>query len=290
MRGVILVCAALMPLFSTPALFAADKPKVTTTKPDEDREAKKAKELLVQAVEHYTKRKDQALADFSMQGQFIKGDLYVYVLGTNGQFLASGGSSSVLIGRDVSSMRDASGKQFFREMIDTAQSQGAGMVEYKWLNRSDGKIEHKHTYYQKVGDRIIAVGFYIPHASQAQAKALLEQAVDAVTADPDSAFAAFNDLNGKFIQDDLYVFVVDLNDTTFRAHGASPRLLRSNALDLKDPDGKPIIRRMIVIAKSKGNGTLKYRWRNPLTGKIETKHTLLRKVNNYLVGVGYYTR
>lgn len=99
--------------------------------------------MLARAVDHYHRKGEMALADFCTQGQFIKGELYVYVLGTNGRFLDSGGSSSVLIGRDVSNMRDASGKLFFREMIDTAESQGAGIVEYKWLNRVDGKIEHK---------------------------------------------------------------------------------------------------------------------------------------------------
>ncbi|WP_041249152.1 cache domain-containing protein [Geobacter metallireducens] len=289
MRKVVLV-TALITLLSAHLLFAAEQIKPSTAKPEESYDSKNAKEMLARAVELYNKKKDRSFADFSMQGQFVKGNLYVYVIGTNGKFLASGGSSSVLIGRDVSNMRDAEGKLFFREMIDTAKSQNAGAVEYKWLNRLDGKPEHKHTYFQRIGDRIIAVGFYIPHASDVQAYALLAQAVETLKKDPVSACNAFNDLNSKFIQDDLYVFVVDLKDNIFRAHGATPRLVNTDAMELRNPDGKSIVKEMIGIAKKKGKGTLTYRWRNLLTGKIEVKNTIFRKVDNYLIAVGYYTQ
>ena len=286
----ILVTTALMCLLLVSGLFAAEKTVMPAVDAKEDGDAKRAQALLVRAVDYYTQNKDRALAAFSRVGEFTNDDLYVYVIGTNGQMLASGGSSSALIGRDVSAMRDTTGKLFFREMMDTAQDKGAGMVEYRWLNRVDRKVERKVTCFQKVDDRIIAVGFYIPRASQEQAKVLLEEAVAAVRKDPRAAFAAFNDLNGKFIQDDLYVFAVDLKDAKFRAHGATPRYVGTDAHDLKDPAGNPIVKEMVAIVKSKGQGTLEYRWRNPVTEKIETKHTLLRKVNNYLVAVGYYTR
>jgi len=32
-----------------------------------------------------------------------------------------------------------------------------------------------------------------------------------------------------------------------------------------------------------------YRWRNPVTGKIEHKHAYMRKVGEFLVAVGYYS-
>jgi cytochrome c len=208
----------------------------------------------------------------------------------NGQMLASGGSSVVLIGRDVSAMKDAAGKPFFREMIDTAQSKGSGTVEYRWLNRVDKKVERKVTYFQKVEDKIIAVGFYIPRASSAQAKALLEQAAAAVKTDPAAAFAAFNDLNGKFVQDDLYVFAFDLKTKKFTAHGATPRMVGTDAWELTDPTGAQIGKKMVAAVKTKGSGKLDYKWRNPVTEKVESKHTMLQKVDKYLIGVGYYTR
>ena len=257
---------------------------------DINSDAKRAKELLERAISYYQEKQDMALAAFTRQSEFTQEDLYVYVINTKGIMLASGGSSAALIGRDVSAMRDAEGKLFFREILDTAKSKGFGTVEYRWLNRLDRKTERKITYFQKVGELIIAVGYYIPRASADQAKAMLNRASDAVKNDFKSAFKSFGDLNGKFIEDDLYVFVIGIEDMHFRAHGANPRLVGTDARTLTDPNGKPIIQLMINMIKSKGQGELDYSWRNPVTNKIEKKHTFVRKVGNYLVGVGYYIR
>ena len=269
---------------------AADKPTVKPETSDINSDAKRAKEMLERAVSYYQEKQDMALAAFTRQSEFTQEDLYVYVINTKGVMLASGGSSAALIGRDVSAMRDAEGKLFFQEILNTAKSNGSGTVEYRWLNRLDRKIERKITYFQKVGELIIAVGYYIPHASADQAKAMLNRASDAVKNNAKSAFKSFGDLNGKFIEDDLYVFVIGIEDMHFRAHGANPRLVNTDAKTLTDPNGKPIIQMMITMIKSKGQGELEYSWRNPVTSKIEKKHTFVRKVGNYLVGVGYYIR
>lgn len=251
--------------------------------------AERAQKLLQRAVIHYQRKGDLALAEFSRAGEFIDDEYYVYVLNLRGIVLASGGSSSAMIGRDVTNMVDTAGKPFFREMIAGAQAAGNGQVEYRWLNPVDNKVEKKVTYYQRVGDNILAVGFYVPHASPEQAKKLLGDAVQAITADPEKAFAAFNDPNGRFIQDDLYVFVVGMADGRFRAHGASRRLIGTNALVLKDPKGKTIVREMMNIVKTKREGQYDYVWKNSVTNRIEPKHTFVYKAGDYLVGVGYYT-
>ena len=269
---------------------AADKPTVKPETSDINSDAKRAKEMLERAVSYYQEKQDMALAAFTRQSEFTQEDLYVYVINTKGVMLASGGSSAALIGRDVSAMRDAEGKLFFQEILNTAKSNGSGTVEYRWLNRLDRKIERKITYFQKVGERIIAVGYFIPRASADQAKAMLDRASDAVKRDAKSAFKSFGELNGKFIEDDLYVFVIGIEDMHFRAHGANTRLVNTDAKTLTDPNGKPIIQMMITMIKSKGQGELEYSWRNPVTSKIEKKHTFVRKVGNYLVGVGYYIR
>ena len=285
------IISVLFSMMFSGIVCAAEK---TAAKPepaaDSRDDAKRAKELLDRAVAYYREKKDLALAAFMRQGEFIQGDLYVYVINTNGVMLSSGGSSSALIGSNITNLRDAEGKPFFREMLDIAKSQNSGSVEYRWLNRVDRKVERKVAYFQKVGDAILSVGYYIPRASAKQAKDMLNRASEAVKNDPESAFTAFNDLGGKYIEDDLYVFVIDIDKKLFRAHGASPRLVGSDAQTLTDPTGKPIIKEMVSIVKAKGQGELDYVWRNPVTSKNEKKHTFVRKVGNFLVGVGYYAR
>jgi cytochrome c len=146
------------------------------------------------------------------------------------------------------------------------------------------------TCFRKVGDVIIAVGYYISHATSEQARTLLDRASEAVRTDPQKAFVEFNKLHGKYSEDDLYVFVVDMTDNQFMAHGINHRLIGKDAMALRDTTGKAVLKEMFAALNDKDSAEIDYVWPNPLTKKIENKHTMVRKVSNYLVGVGYYTR
>lgn len=261
---------------------------ITLPAADRTDDAARAQALLARAVDHYKEKGDIALATFSRQSEFTTDDLYVYVLSDDGLMLASGGSSSVLIDRNVTDVKDAAGKLFFREILDVANAQGRGQVDYRWLNRRDGKIERKVAYFEKVGAKILAVGYYLPHATAAQAESLIERAAQALKAHPAQALRDFNDLNGNFIEDDLYVFVIGIDDGRFRAHGALPRLIGTPANQVRDANGKEIVPEMIAQLRNADRGETSYPWKNTVTNQILTKRTLLRKVDDYLVGVGYY--
>lgn len=268
---------------------AADAPRHVNT--SERAEAKQAQALLDKAVARFKEKGDAALAEFSNRGgEFVDGEFYIFVVSTAGKMLASGGSSAMLIGQDVTHLRDAAGKPFMRDLIEAARKQGAGMVEYRWLNKVDGKVEPKTTLFRKVDDKIVAAGYYLPRSSPEEARGMLEQAVAALKKDGDAAFAQFNDPKGRFVVDDLYVFAVGLDDAKFYAHGATPSLVGKESSELRDAQGKPIIQQMINLAKVKGAGEIGYVWRNPVTNKVETKHSVVQKVDKYLVAVGYYTK
>lgn len=270
----------------------AEEPKLSAAASEAvARDAQRAQELLAKAVTAYRQQGDKAFAAFNAPGgEFVDNELYVWVLGTDGVMLASGGSSSALIGRNVANMRDASGAPFFAEMLEKAKTSKTGVIEYRWLNRLHNKPERKVTHFQKVGERLLAVGYYIPRATPEQAMAMLDRAVAAMKADPTKAVADFNSLNGGFIEDDLYVFAVDLEEGKFRAHGVSPRLVGTNSYKLTDRNGTPIVRLMVDALRNTDRGELEYAWRNPVTRQVENKHTMFRKVGDMLVGVGYYVR
>lgn len=286
-----IIRVALLAAFSIglPSVHAESNPPATTANANAE-DARRAEALLARAVARYAQDGDAAFAAFNDPTEFVDGELYVYVLGTDGVMLASGGSSAALIGRKVKNMTDAFGTPFFWDMIEKAKTSDSGVVEYRWLNRLHHKPERKITSFRKIGERLLAVGYYIPRASPEQASAMLERAVAAINTDAEKAFAAFNSLNGGYIEDDLYVFVVALNDGKFLAHGTSSRLRGSDGYALVDTDGKPIIRQMLDVLSSADHGELDYKWRNPVTRKLEDKHTLFRKSGDFLVAVGYYTR
>jgi cytochrome c len=124
-------------------------------------DALRAQALLKKAVAHYASLKDRSFPDFNQGPQYVDGELYVYVVSAvTGVLLASGGPSFALVNRNVTDLEDATGKAFFQEMLDKARSATSGTVQYLWLNRADNKEETKVAYFQKVDDRIIAVGYY----------------------------------------------------------------------------------------------------------------------------------
>ncbi|MCP8465756.1 cache domain-containing protein [Pseudomonas sp. ZM23] len=253
-------------------------------------EAKRAQALLAKAVAYYKKEGDKAFAAFSRQGEFVDGDLYVFVVDSKGTMLASGGPSVVLIGRDVSSTLDPSLREQFTKALASPASSKVQQADYRWKNWADGRVERKHVYYQRVGERFIATGYYLPRATPERAVAMLDKAVKAVEIDPNGTFGKINALDGSFIEDDLYVFVVDLDTSRFVAHGFNSRMVGTDFASLKDPGGNPVGHAMLELARTQGEGEFEYQWRNPVTMRVENKHAYLCKAGHYLVAVGYYTR
>ena len=245
--------------------------------------------LLEKALAYYHENGDKAFAAFSRQGEFVDKDRYVFVLDTKGVMLASGGPSAALIGRDVSEVLGPDLQKTFKDALKVPEGNGIQQAEYRWQNWSDGKVERKHVYYQRVGQRILAVGYYLPRASAEQAMALLNKAAADLTKDEKGTLTAINSLKGGYLQDDLYVFVVDLNTKRYVAHGTNLRLINTDFGAIKDPEGKPVGEPILALMAKKDYGEYEYRWKNPVTNKIEDKHAYLKKVGHFLVAVGYYS-
>ncbi|PHN18935.1 cache domain-containing protein [Pseudomonas sp. ICMP 460] len=255
----------------------------------EDTDAHAAKALLAKALAYYQSNGDKAFAAFSRQGEFIDQDRYVFVVDTQGVLLASGGPSSALIGRDVSEVLGPDLRQSFKDALAVPEGQGVQQADYRWQNWNDGKVEHKHVFYQRVGARILAVGYYLPRATPEQARALRDKAVKALAKDEAGTLKAINSLQGGFLQDDLYVFVVDLNTGRYVAHGTNARLVNTDFAKVNDPDGRPVGEPILKLMAEQGQGEYTYRWKNPVTDRVENKHAYLRKAGHLMVAVGYYS-
>jgi cytochrome c len=102
------------------------------------------------------------------------------------------------------------------------------------------------------------------------------------------AFADFADTrNTQFHDRDLYLFVYDFNGVNV-AHGNNPKMVGKNLLELKDADGKPIIRTFIEVAGKNGSGWVEYMWPNPVTKAIEHKSSYIERVGDLIIGAGIY--
>lgn len=131
--------------------------------------------------------------------------------------------------------------------------------------------------------------FAADRATPREAHALFDKAVKYMQANgPERAFAAFNNQKGNFISKDLYVFVID-NKGTYHASGAAPEaLVGLNVLGTTDAAGNPLFRDMIETTARNGEGQVRYMWLNRKTNHVEPKVSYVRKVDDYVLGVGYF--
>ena len=122
----------------------------------------------------------------------------------------------------------------------------------------------------------------------AQAQAMVKKGIAHIKKNgKEKAFADFNDAANKDFHDrDLYLFVYDMNGVSL-SHGANLKMIGKNLLDLK-VEGKPIIKDMITVLKTKNDGWIDYQWPNPVTKALETKSSYFEKVEDYFVGAGAY--
>jgi len=93
----------------------------------------------------------------SKDGGFIRGDLYVYVLDKNGIFMAHG-AMPALVGKGGMEMKDVNGFSFIKAIMNVKDKE---WINYKWADFTDGnKIKSKSSYVVRVGDYVVAAGFY----------------------------------------------------------------------------------------------------------------------------------
>jgi hypothetical protein len=119
------------------------------------------------------------------------------------------------------------------------------------------------------------------------AKGLVKKAVTYFKANgKEKSLAEFSNAKGQFVKGELYLTVWDFNGVQI-AHGSNPTLIGKNLLNLKDKEDKPFVKDFMATGK-KGSGWVSYKWTNPVSKAIETKHTYLEAVNDIIIGAGVY--
>ena len=59
-------------------------------------------------------------------------------------------------------------------------------------------------------------------------------------------------------------------------------------MDVPDVDGKLYRKEMVTLAKTKGRGWVDYKYRNPVSGKVEPKTSYLAKTGDMIIICGIY--
>ncbi|MES2257977.1 MAG: cache domain-containing protein [Pseudomonadota bacterium] len=103
----------------------------------------------------------------------------------------------------------------------------------------------------------------------------------------DKTFEEINSKPGRFVDRDLYVYVIDSSGLV-HAHGANSKLIGKDLSLLKDADGKPFIVEIVTLVKANKAGWVDYQWVNPVTKQIEPKSTYVEPAGGMGFAVGVY--
>lgn len=127
----------------------------------------------------------------------------------------------------------------------------------------------------------------VDRGTPAEAKAMLAKAVAHYKGvGRTQALADFNAKKPPFGDRDLYVVCLAPNHT-IAANGAFSSYVGQSVDLMKDADGKPL-GKALWDAGLKGEGSVQYRWINPMTHKMEPKVAFAQKAGEDVCLVGAY--
>jgi len=122
------------------------------------------------------------------------------------------------------------------------------------------------------------------------AKALTERAAELIkTEGKDKAIAVLSDPKSEFVQGSMYVFVMGL-DGVMLAHPHNKKLIGRSFMGERDFNGVAYGREMVSTARTDGSGWVDYVFTDPVSHKLRRKSTFVLKVDDVLVGCGYYLK
>lgn len=127
------------------------------------------------------------------------------------------------------------------------------------------------------------------NATKDEAQAMVKKGIAFIKANGvDKGYATISDKAGPFIDRDLYLVVYGL-DGKCLAHGANPKQIGRDLIDLTDVDGKYFVKDRVALAKSKPGGFWQeYKFTNPVSKKVEPKVMYCEKLGETAVCGGVY--
>jgi cytochrome c len=126
------------------------------------RTGEEARALLERAVAHIRQAgHQQAFADLSRpDGGYVDGELYVFCYAPDGTTVAHG-ANALLVGKNLSGMKDPDGKLVIVDLLRIGMEQGEGWIDFRWPNPLTKKIEAKSAYVIRADETTVCgSGYY----------------------------------------------------------------------------------------------------------------------------------
>ena len=264
----------------------------------EHEDTRKLVALVNDAAELLRTKGEAAFADFRLSGsRWRQGETYIFVLDPNGNMLVH--PDPALEGKNELDLKDINGKPIIRGLIGAATtlaSKPEGWYHYQWPVPGGLLPRWKSTYVRLVvapsgKSYVISSGMYDDRMERAFVVDAVKGAVGEIEKNGEAAFRLFHDPTSPFIAKDAYIFVYDMNGVNL-ALPAFPNLEGRNLLDMKDTQGKQLIREMLKVVQTSGSGWVDYMWPKPGDSVSTQKSSYVSKAKMgdqwVLVGCGVY--
>jgi len=252
------------------------------TKPDSRDSAMHLKQFVEEGAELISKKGEKAFDAFRRKrSKWLKGNRYLFVWDLNGMRYVYPPDRKGE-GQNVRGIKDADGKPIGELFIGTASSQkGKGWVHYRWPKPGALLPSWKSTYIMKTvspsGKKyLVGSGAYDLPVQKTFVADAVDSAVRLLEKEGTKAFKTFRDRRSQYLYQDTYIFVISENGTEL-FNAAFPKLEGRNVLDYRDDKGNYFVRKLIHIAKEKGEGWVDYDWPKPGESGKSQKLTYVRK-------------
>lgn len=259
-------------------------------------ETRELVDLVKGATELVRTKGEAAFNDFQVSGsRWRQGDTYVFVLDPQGTMLVH--PDPGMEGRNELELKDVNGRPIIRGLLSAVSANKAeGWYHYQWPVPGGILPRWKSSYVCFVTapsgkSYVIGAGVYNDRMERPFVVDAVTDAVGQIEKNGAGAFPLFHDPSGRFIAKDAYIFVIDRKGIELVNPGFA-NLEGRDLMDLKDTQGKPLVREMFKVVETSGSGWVDYMWPKPGESVSTQKSTYVAKAKMgdqwVLVGCGVY--
>lgn len=253
--------------------------------------------LVREAAAVLEERGEKAYADFRKQGsKWFRDETYLFVFKPDGTraFHAAEPESE---GQNSRDSKDILGRPYGKMILEVGTAlAGEGWVHYMYPEPGSIFPGWKSAFVKRVTfpsgkQHIVGCGIYNMEMDKTFIEDVVNRAAALIIERGRDAFGQLRDKTGPFVFMDTYVFVQSKGGTEL-VNPAMPSLEGRNILDLKDLQGKTVVKDEITAALMQGSAWLEGNWYKPGDNTPARKLTFVRKVESggetFIVGSGIY--
>jgi signal transduction histidine kinase len=241
---------------------------------------------------------EDAFADFRVDGsRWRQGETYIFVLDRDGNMIVH--PDPLMEGKNQMDLKDINGRPIVQGLLAAATTHAnkpEGWYHYEWRVPGGLLPRWKSTYVRLTTapsgkSYVIGSGMYNDRMERAFVVDAVTDAVGQIERNGKAAFRLFHDPAGPYMAKDAYIFVIDPKGVDLVNPGF-PNLEGRNILDVKDTQGKHLVREMLQVVQTSGFGWVDYMWPKPGDSVSTQKSAYVSKAKIgdewVLVGCGVY--